>query len=405
MSQQLTLENKPLIPKEIKPFRWITLGEQKAFVNFLKMLGNVGVMLLHYGKLEWCATEFERFKCSKDSTHARKTRYLPCGLRGICPRCSMVYAHKRANIQYQWLKMNLADKLPFDLKMNQIVLTLPQNLHGMDSTLFTKMVRAFMAKFEIEAYGYCVQNSHSKNPLGEKYLHCHVLSLSIKKGSSGIEKNHYYFDVDLMRQRWKEIISKFTNEQIDGQVNLFTEYASILKDKPKIIHMLEYLYRYPIQDLFHVQIRDRSINYLENSQIDPAHYNILQVNISSKLLQLVSQKKTRIVWCGLLTSTKRKELIKLLDVGESLWLSLRQVEKMLDERSKVCVDCGYLYETIPFDRGRYQGDNEPDTTTTDATTTKNDVSSSSSGEGVWGRERSPTIIEESCSVPVLKWIE
>ena len=363
MSQQLTLENKPLIPKEIKSYRWITLGEQKAFVNFLKMLGNVGVMLLHYGKLEWCATEFERFKCSKDSTHARKTRYLPCGLRGICPRCSMVYAHKRANIQYQWLKMNLADKLPFDLKMNQIVLTLPQNLHGMDSKLFTKMVRAFMAKFEIEAYGYCVQNSHSKNPLGEKYLHCHVLSLNIKKGSSGIEKNHYYFDVDLMRQRWKEIISKFTNEQIDGQINLFTEYASILKDKPKIIHMLAYLYRYPIQDLFHVQIRDRSINYLEDSQIDSEqHTNTLQVDVFSKIFELVDQKKPRIIWCGLLTSSKRKLLMKLIGVSESLWLSLTDVEKILDRRSKECVDCGCLYETIPFDRGRYKGDNEPDIT-------------------------------------------
>jgi len=387
LSQQLTLKNKPLVPKEIKPYRWITLGEQKAFVKFLMSLGAVGSMLLHDGKLEWCATEYERFKCANDSTHARKTRYLPCGFRGICPRDSMVYAHKRANIQYQWLKMNLADKLPFDLKMNQIVLTLPQNLHGMDSKLFTKMVRAFMARFGIEAYGYCVQNTHSKDPLGEKYLHCHVLSLNIKKGSVGIEKNHYYFDVDLMRQRWKEIISKFTNEQIDGQVNLYTEYASILKDKPRIIHMLAYLYRYPIQDLFQVQIRDRSINYLENSQIDPP--NTLQVNVASKILELTSQKKSRIVWCGLLTSTKRKELLKLLDVSESMWLSLVQVEKMLDQRSKECVDCGCPYETIPFDRGRYNGDNEPDNTTTDTTTTKNDASSHSSGEGVWGRERSP----------------
>jgi len=242
LSQQFTLENKPLIPKEIKPFRWITLGEQKAFVNFLKMLGNVGNELLHDGTLEWCATEYERFKCSSDSRHARKTRYLPCGLRGICPRCSMVYAHKRANIMYQWLKLNLADKLPFDLKMNQIVLTLPRKFHDMDSKIFTKMVRSFMAKFGIEAYGYCIQNIHSKNPLGEKYLHCHVLSLNIKKGSAGIEKNDYYFDVDLMRYHWKKIISKFTNEQIDGEVNLFTEYASILKDKPRIVHMLAYLY-------------------------------------------------------------------------------------------------------------------------------------------------------------------
>ena len=377
MSQQLTLECKPL--EDIKPYRWVTLQEQKQFVDFIENFGNVGSELLHDGKLEWCASEYERFSCSNKFDHTKKVRYLACGLRGICPRCSMVYAHKRANIQYQWIKINLADKLPFDLKMNQIVLTLPRKFHDMDSKTFTKMVRDFMTEFE--AYGYCVQNTHSKDPLGEKYLHCHVLSLNIKKGSAGIEKSDYYFDVDLMRERWKKIISKFTDEQIDGEVNLYTEYASILKDKPRIVHMLAYLYRYPIQDLFQVQIRDGSINYVQNSQIDSEqHTNILQVNVSSNLLQLVSQKKSRIVWCGLLTSSKRKLLMELIGVGESLWLSLVQIEKMLDRHSKECVDCGCLYETIPFDRGRYTGDNEPDIKTTDTTTT----------------------IEESCSVPVLE---
>jgi len=397
------------------------------FIEIFALL-SVLISLLHDGKLEWCATQYEKFKCANDETHARKTRYLPCGLRGICPRCSMVYAHKRANIQYQWLKLNLADRLPFDLKMNQIVLTLPYKFHDMDSKIFTKMVRAFMDRFGIEAYGYCVQNTHSKNPLGEKYLHCHVLSLNIKRGTSQIEKNYYYFDVDLMRKVWKEIISKFTGEQVEGEVNLFTEYASILKDKPKVIHMLAYLYRYPIQDLFQVQVRDGSINYLENSQIDPPNTlqvnvaskiielssqkknsqidppNTLQVNVASKIIELSSQKKSRIVWCGLLTSTKRKELLKLLDVSESMWLSLVQIEKMLDQRSKECVDCGCPYETIPFDRGRYNGDNEPDNTTIDITTTKNDASCHSSRERVWERERLPTV-EESCSEPILKWIE
>ncbi len=360
MSTQLTLQGELVAPNEIKPYRWVTLKEQEEFVDLLKKLGGIGVDLLHEGKLEWCASRYEKYRCSYEPTHSEKTRYLSCGFRRICPRCSIIYAHKRANIQYQWLKMNLADKLPFDLKMNQIVLTLPQNLHSMDSKLFTKMVREFMSLFGIEAYGYCIQDTHSKNPLGEKYLHCHVLSLNIKKGSAGIEKNDYYFDVDLMRQVWKEIISKFTDESIEGEVNLYTEYASILKDKPKVVHMLAYLYRYPIQDLFQVQIRDKSINYLENSQIDPEQPNdTLQVNVSTKLLQLVSKKKSRIIWCGLLTSSKRKELIKLLDVGESLWLSLKQVEKMLDQRSKECIDCGCPYETVPFDRGWYQGDNEP----------------------------------------------
>jgi len=66
--------------------------------------------------------------------------------------------------------------------------------------------------------------------------------------------------------------------------------------------------------------------------------------------------------------------MELIGVGESIWLSLTSIEKMLDQRSKQCVDCGCPYETVPFDRGRYQGDNEPDITTTDtATTTENSL--------------------------------
>ena len=114
-------------------------------------------------------------------------------------------------------------------------------------------------------------------------------------------------------------------------------------------------------------------------KVDNCNTNTLQVNVSSKLLQLVGQKKSRIVWCGLLTSSKRKLLMELIGVGESLWLSLTKIEKMLDQRSKQCVDCGCPYEIIPFDRGWYQGDNEPDNTTTDT---------------------KPTT-EESCSEPII----
>jgi len=71
--------------------------------------------------------------------------------------------------------------------------------------------------------------------------------------------------------------------------------------------------------------------------------------------------------------------MELIGVGEFLWLSLTKIEKMLDQRSKQCVDCGCPYEIIPFDRGWYQDDNEPDNTTTDT---------------------KPTT-EESCSEPII----
>ena len=120
MLLQLNLELKPIEP--IKEYRWITQNEQKVYADFMQKSG------FAHDKLLWCATEFEKSRCAVNYDHADKIHYLPCGLRGKCPRCSMSYAHKRAEIMYQWIKQNLADNLNFDLKMNQIVLTLPENL-------------------------------------------------------------------------------------------------------------------------------------------------------------------------------------------------------------------------------------------------------------------------------------
>ena len=156
--QQLTLEGKPI---ENKPFRWITLEEQKRFCGFLESLN---LYPETNKKLKWCASEFKTYDCTNDFSHTRKVTYLNCGCRGKCPRCSMSYAHKRAEIMYQYIKQNLADKLPFDLKMNQIVLTLPKGIHEtLDKKTFSKMIREFMASYGIEAYGYSIQYRHSNN--------------------------------------------------------------------------------------------------------------------------------------------------------------------------------------------------------------------------------------------------
>jgi len=42
-----------------------------------------------------------------------------------------------------------------------------------------------------------------------------------------------------------------------------------------------------------------------------------------------------------------------------MWRNLPEIEKMIERRSKECRDCGNPYEETPFDRGRYEGDNEP----------------------------------------------
>jgi len=82
-----------------------------------------------------------------------------------------------------------------------------------------------------------------------------------------------------------------------------------------------------------------------------------------------------------LTSTKRKELIKkilnvglnktldgipytILQIDDNLrpsfrWKSMKEIEKEIDQRSKICRDCGSPYEEEPYEHGDYPGDNEP----------------------------------------------
>ena len=359
---QLTLEGRPFEPNEVKPYRWITLAEQKEFVTFLEELGGISKDFVFDGKLSWCASEYEKYKCANDADHSRVTKYLACGKRGTCARCSMSYAHKRAGIMYQWLKENLAKRLmSFDLKMNQIVLTLPKQLHDMDKKIFVKMVKTFLKKQGIEAYGYCIQDRHSSNPLSEKYLHAHILTLNIKEIDCSIVKSEYYFDVGRLRSHWKQIILEHTNIEIEGDVNLHNEYHSVLYSPEIIKHWLAYLYRYPIQDLFQVQVRDKSINYVQTQQIEnfEGPNNILQLEISKKIYDMTREPKPRIVWCGLLASGSRKRLLKLLQVDSEQWKSLVDVEKELDLRAKTCRDCGCQLEGQPYERGKYEGDNEP----------------------------------------------
>lgn len=357
--------------QEIKPNRYITLQEQKEYCDFLSKFP---INPQQLEKIRWCASEWEKYHCSADHTHTIKRKYLNCGLRGKCPRCSKSYANQRAEIMYQWIKRNLADKLDFDLKINQIVLTLPESLHDSDQKTFSKMIKHFMKKFGLEAYGYVIQTRHSKDPLGPKYIHAHVLTLNVKAENNRIRQGDYYFDLDLMRLEWKQTIEKFSRTSIEGKVNIHTEYASILKDKPKVMHILSYVYRYSIQDLFQVQVRDKSINYLEFPQFEGVAPNtILQIDdLSGKVLEILTESKNNLVWCGLLTSTKRNLLKSMISEGfaqydlegnvlEELyyeWFSLEDIKKEILERSRTCRDCGFLYDDLPFERGNYDGDDE-----------------------------------------------
>ena len=107
MSQQCEIFEKPL---EILPNRWITLDEQKEWCEFL------GKLSLNEPKLEWCATEYEKYQCSVTQSHVKKVRYLLCGKRGLCPRCSMNYARKKAGTSRPKSKSTVSAKSYANMK-------------------------------------------------------------------------------------------------------------------------------------------------------------------------------------------------------------------------------------------------------------------------------------------------
>jgi hypothetical protein len=371
-------ETKPI--NEIKPTRWIKIDEQLRFIEFLNHVGLNEFVVGKKSKNNYdnsmslydCASIVEKYKCTADSSHSVHVKYRMCGKRGICPRCSKAYAHKRAMIMYLWLKSNLALNLNFDLKMNQIVLTLPIELQDMNRKLFVKIVKEMMNQMRIESYGYVIQEDHSDNPLSSSYLHAHILTLNMREIDGRMAQNDYFFDLDVMRLKWKSIIKKFSGVTIDGDVNLNTQYASVLNDPSRVLHMLAYCYRYPIEDLFNVQIRKQSRDYTRTSILSYVQtqqnesepqlgLNILQIDIANKIRKMV-KTKPRVVWCGWLTSAKRgklKELMKEPEEPEILWNNMKYFEEKLDERARLCRDCGQPLHDKPFEISMYVGDNEP----------------------------------------------
>ena len=42
-----------------------------------------------------------------------------------------------------------------------------------------------------------------------------------------------------------------------------------------------------------------------------------------------------------------------------MWKNIDYFVKQLDDRARLCRDCGSSYSEVPFERGKYDGDNEP----------------------------------------------
>jgi len=336
-SIQLSLEGeKASLPEPKKDYRYMTLGEQAGWYEYLKQILKGSPLLW---KMERCGTQYFHWECP--DCRKGKVRYNGCKERYYCPRCAYSYARGRADIQYEYL-LQIAKRLPFDLKMNQLTLTLPQSLERMDEKEFIVMVKQFLKDNNIETFAYEIQHDRSKDPLGTERIHAHVLTFNFAVedgvvGQSIPVETEYYFDLDKMRESWKSVIQWSTGQKIEGNVDLHNEYASVIHRKAQVLHILSYLYRYPVTNLFNAWRKDSSYIYLR------------QINARGYL-----ERKDRLIWCGWFAPTCRRRLEELLDITLD---NLSKIKSKLMLRKKKCPDCNKFYVVV--DRGKYQGDNEP----------------------------------------------
>jgi len=321
-------------------YRWITQEEQRLWAGFLVEAGLLTKTDTRHEMIISCGSSYVTKTCKNGCK--RYTSYVACGLRGLCPRCSMSYAYGRAEIRYRQLRQ-ITKAISFDLKQIQFTLTLPEELQRIETKQFKKIVKLFMSKRGIETYSYCIQSYGKKNVLSKR-LHAHILSYNfttvVYGDGVGLGEAQYYFDVDEMRSDWKESIKEVTSKEFDGEVDLHTEYASVLNDSTRVKHQLAYVYRYNVVDLF---------NGVVDGSVDTSYVHNLQLEAWRML-----KEKPRLVHMGLFSSTRRQELSKILDVKLE---TMKYFEKQIDCERDECEVCHERLFVI--DRGKYLGDNEP----------------------------------------------
>ena len=328
------IEEEYLEPKVNKAWRFQTLEEQDGWCNVSEGFGCIDEGVI--AEMRLCASQFIRNRC--DGCNIVDISYLGCKKRRYCARCANSYARSQAAVQYAYL-LQISKALPFDLKMNQLTLTVPEELETMNKKLFVEMVKLFLSRCDIEDFAYEVQTARSSDPLGTERIHAHVLTFNFKydeKQKRFIETK-YYFDVDKLRSMWKAVIQEKTGITIAGDVDLHNEYASVRRMKPRCLHILAYLYRYPVTNLYNAWKRDSDYMYLRQIKGDSYF-----------------KRKDRLVWCGWLSPRRRRELEELLHTP---LLNLKWIKKQLAFDAKRCHKCHEFYTVT--DRGRYAGDNEP----------------------------------------------
>lgn len=67
-----------------------------------------------------------------------------CNERNYCPRCANAYAQRQAGEMYEYLKTQVANRLPFNLKVNQITVTLPPDMQDITDEEFVQAIKRFI---------------------------------------------------------------------------------------------------------------------------------------------------------------------------------------------------------------------------------------------------------------------
>ena len=312
-----------------------------------------------------------------------------CNERNYCPRCANAYAERQAGEMYEYLKTQVANRLPFNLKVNQITVTLPADMKDMSDEDFTKAIKRFikspqedtitrreydrkkrkldqalrkgLVRYQghkqavreldqqleagqvIRGGGYAIQKESSDNPF-EDHKHAHIILFNVgwrqKKGDetgleSGFTQLAHYFNTDKLRAQWNKALNRPQNAPID----VHTEYADFYQDAPKVKHLLKYVYRYPVWDLYKLIVVHNSIITKttpgEGPACQPTTTNIMFNHdtsmIQERLYQIITRSK-RFTWFGWFAPTKRGSYINRLGTYESF----RDLQARKKEESRSC---------------------------------------------------------------------
>ena len=311
-----------------------------------------------------------------------------CNERNYCPRCAHAYAERQGGEMYEYLKIQVANRLPFNLIVNQITVTLPLDMQDLTDEEFSQAIKRFIkspqedtisqkaydrkkAKLDkelregllryeghkeamkeldqrleagqvIRGAGYGIQKESSDNPF-EDHKHAHILLFNVgwrqKKGDetgleSGFTELAHYFDTGKLRVQWNKALGR----PHDAPVDVHTEYADFYQQAPKVKEWLRYVYRYPVWDLYKfVVVKNQTVTKTTTTgraskpTTTTIMFNHDTSMIQERLYQIITRSK-RFTWFGWFAPTKRASYITRLGTYETF----RDLQARKKEEARTC---------------------------------------------------------------------